>query len=124
MQRAGAIERHPDDPALLGEGLQDRLPDPPHRIGDELDSLGLVELVRRADEAKIPLVDQIRKRNPLILILLGNGNHESEIAAPQLVERLGLAGTDALGKRNLFLLVDQRILADLAEVLVERAFVE
>ena len=59
VQRAGAVERHAHDPALLRERLQDRLPDPPDRVGDELDSLGLVELMGGADQPEVPLIDQI-----------------------------------------------------------------
>jgi len=48
MERAGAVERYPDDAALLGEGLQNCLPDPPYGVRDELDALGLVEFVSGA----------------------------------------------------------------------------
>src|SRR2546425_304151 len=39
------------------------------------------------------------------------------------VERLGVALLDALGERHLLLPRDQRVLADFAQVLIERAFV-
>ena len=58
MQGPSPVERNPDDPALLRQGLKNGLPDPPDRVGDELDALGLVELVRRADEAEVALVDR------------------------------------------------------------------
>src|SRR5262249_15151917 len=124
VQRARAVERHPDDPALLGQGLQNGLPDPPDRIGDELDSLGLVELVGRPDEAEVALVDEIGEGHALVLVLLGHRNDEPEVAADQLVERFAVTGTDPLSQADLFLLRDQRVLADLAEILVQRSFIE
>src|SRR5215210_5325912 len=117
MERPGAVERHADDPALLGERLQNRLADPPHGIGNELDALGLVELVGGADEAEVALVDQVRERDSLILVLLGDRDHKAKIAANELVERLPVADANALGEAHLLLLRNQGILADLAEIL-------
>ncbi len=124
VQRAGPVERHPHDAALLGERLENRLADPPHRVGDELDALGLVELVGGADEAEVALVDQIGERDALVLVFLGDRDDEAEVAADQLVERLAVADADPLGEADFFLLRNQRVLADLAEVLVERSLVE
>ena len=124
VQRAGAVERHADDAALLGQRLQDGLADPPDGVGDELDALGLVELVGGADEAEVALVDQVGERDALVLILLGDRDDEAEVAAHQLVERLAVARADPLGEADLFLLRNQRVLADLAEILVQRSFVE
>src|SRR5213079_2802793 len=64
VQRAGPVQRHPHDARLLGPRLENRLPDPPDRIGDELDALGLVELVGGADQAKVALVDQVQSDTP------------------------------------------------------------
>ena len=64
------------------------------------------------------------ERHALILILLGDGHDEPKIAAHQLVERLFLTHADALRQIDLFLLRNQRVLADLAQVLVQRALVE
>src|SRR2546422_11780564 len=55
---------------------------------------------------------------------LRDRDHESEIGAYQLVERLGVAQLDALGERHLLLPRDERVLTDLAQVLVERPLVE
>ena len=92
----GAVERHAHDAALLGQRLEDRLADPPHGVRDELDALRLVELVRRADQAEVALVDQVGERDALVLILLGDRDDEAQVAAHQLVERLVVARADAL----------------------------
>ena len=87
VQRAGAVERHAHDARLLGQRLEDRLPDPPHGVGDELDALGLVELVGGADEAEVALVDQVGERDALVLVLLGDRDDEAQVRAHELVER-------------------------------------
>src|SRR4029077_4367636 len=107
-----------------GEGLEDRLPNPPHGVGDELDPLGLVELVGRANQSEVALVDQIREGDALVLIFLGDGDDEAQVGANELVQRLLFAALDALGQRDLFLARDQGVLADLAQVLIERSLVE
>jgi hypothetical protein len=111
-------------PALLRQRLEDGLPDPPDRVGDELDALGLVELVSRADEAEVALVDQVGERDTLVLVLLGHRDDEAEVAADQLVEGLTIAGADPLGEADLLLLRNQRVLADLTEILVQGSLVE
>src|SRR5690606_36331588 len=68
VQGPGAVERDADDAALLREGLEDRLPDPPDGVGDELDALGLVELPGGADEAEVALVDEVPERDALVLV--------------------------------------------------------
>ena len=122
-ERAGPVERDADDPALLRQRLQDRLANPPDRVGNELDSLGLVEFMGGADQPEVPLIDQIGKGDALVLVLLGYRDDEPKIAADQLVERLFFTHADALGQANLFVLRNQRVLADFAQVLIQRTLV-
>jgi hypothetical protein len=124
VQRAGAVERHAHDAALLRQRLEDGLADPPDGVGDELDALGLVELVRGPDQAEVALVDQVGERDALVLVLLGDRHHEAQVAADQLVQRFLVVDADELGEPDLLFLRDQRIAADLPQVLVERPFIE
>src|SRR4051794_16459227 len=124
MQRPGSIQRHPDDPALLGQRLQNGLANPPDRVRDELDALGLVELVGGPDQTEVALVDQVGQGHALVLVLLGHRHDEAEVAADQLVERLAISDPDTLRKADFFFLRDQRVLADFPKVLVQRAFIE
>ena len=87
MQRAGAVQRHADDAALLGEGLENRLADPPDGVGDELDALGLVELVGRADQAEVALIDEVFQRNTAFAVQLGHQDHEAQIGLDQALRR-------------------------------------
>jgi len=77
-----------------------------------------------ADQAEVALVDEVRERHALVLILLGDGDDEAEVAADQLVERLALSDPDTLRKADFFFLRDQRVLADFPKVLVERTLIE
>jgi hypothetical protein len=115
--------RHAHDPRLLGERLQYGLPNPPHGVGDELDPLRLVELVRRADEPEVPLVDEIRERDSLVLIFLGDGDHEAQIRAHELVERFRILHTDELREAHFLIAIDQRVRADVPKILIQRPFV-
>ena len=51
----GAVERDADGTPLAGEGGEDRLPDPPNGVGDELHPLIGVELPGGGEEADVPL---------------------------------------------------------------------
>ena len=124
VQRPRAVQRHPDYAALLRQCLEDRLPDPPDRVRYELDALGLVELVRGANEPEVALVDEVAEAHSLILVLLRDRHHETQIAAHQLVERLLVPRLDRLCEHDLFLTRDQRIPADLPQVLIQGAFVD
>src|SRR5256885_2375765 len=109
---------------MLGECVQFFFFQAEDGIRDELDALRFVELVGGADQAEVTLVDQIGERDALVLILLRDRHHEPEVGAHQFVERLRVALLDSLSERHFLLTGDQRVLADLAEVLVERSLVE
>src|SRR5436309_1948088 len=59
VERARAVEGHPHDATLLRQGLENRLANPPDRVRDELDALGLIEFVSGTNEAEIALIDEI-----------------------------------------------------------------
>jgi hypothetical protein len=112
VQRPRPIERHPDNAGLLGQRLEDRLADPPHRVADELDAFGLVEFVSRANQTEVAFVDQIGQGHALVLVLLGDAHDEPQVGSHQLVERLGVAELDPLREIDLVLPGDQRVLTD------------
>ena len=57
MERPRTIKGHSDNSTLFSQRLKNGLAYPPHRIADELDALGLIELMGGADEAEIAFVD-------------------------------------------------------------------
>ena len=73
-------------------------------------------------EAEVALVDQVGERHALILILLRDRDDEAKVGAHQLVERFLVAGADVLRQPHFFIARDQRIRADIPQVLIERAF--
>src|SRR5450759_347883 len=124
VQRPGAIERHTHDARLLGQRLEDRLADPPHRVRDELDALRLVEFVGGANEAEVALVDQIGECDSLILIFLRYGDDESEIRSDECIEGFLIIQADALRELHFSLASNEGKDADVPEVLIERSLVD
>src|ERR1043166_8178713 len=102
MERAGAIQRDPNDARLFGQRLQNRLADPPHRVRDELDALRLVEFVSGANEAQVAFIDQVRERHALVLILFRHRHDEPQIRPHEFVEALLVAHTNLLGQPPCF----------------------
>ena len=122
MQRSRPIQRHPHDTRLLSQRLKDCLANPPHRVRDELDSLGFVEFVRGADQTEIALVDQVGERHALILVLLRHRNHEAQIRTDQFVERILITDADSTRQFGFLFARDEGIDTDVAQVLVQRPF--
>src|SRR5699024_6391956 len=57
------VHRDTDGAGLVGHGPGDRLPDPPGGVGGELITLGVVELLHRADQAQVALLDQVQEQH-------------------------------------------------------------
>ena len=119
----GAVERHPHGAAVAGQRGEDRLPDPPDGVGDELDALVGVELPRGGEEPDVALADQVGERHAPVLILLGHRDHEPQVPLDQLLHRLGVALPHLPGDGDLLLGGEEWGLADLVEVLVEDVLV-
>ena len=118
-QIGSPVQRHAHRPALARKRGEDCLADPPHGVGDELDALIGIELTRGREQPDVALTDEIGERQPTVLVLLGDGNHEPQVALHELLHRLLIARANLPGERDLLLLRQQRSLGDLVEVLVE-----
>ena len=97
----------------------DRLPDPPHRVGDELDPAVGIELPGRRHEAEVALPDQIHERDAAVLELLGHRDHEADVVPRQLLLRLDVAPERATRQRRLLLDREERDPADLLEIEIQ-----
>src|SRR6266508_5479076 len=64
VQLLDHVDRHPDRARLVRERARDRLADPPRGVGRELETLPVVELLRRANQADRPLLEQIEESRP------------------------------------------------------------
>src|SRR4051794_39099215 len=65
VQLLNDVDRDADRARLVGQGPRDRLPDPPGRVGRELEALAVVELLRRANETERALLDQVEEGQSL-----------------------------------------------------------
>ena len=120
VERAHAVQRQAHDAALLGQGLQDALADPPHGVGDELEALRLVEALGRLDQPQVALVDEVAQGQALVLVLLGHGHDEAQVGFRQLFEGHLVAFADALGQFDFLVNRHQAHFADFLQVLVQR----
>ena len=59
--------------------MKDRLANPPHGVGDKLESTGFIKPLCGLDKAQISFIDQVSKREALVLVLLGNRNNKAKI---------------------------------------------
>src|SRR5436190_11374025 len=116
VQLLDDVYRHSDRARLVRERAGDRLPDPPGRVGRELESAAVVELFGRAHEPDRPLLDQIEEGQALIAVALGDRHHQAQVGLDHLLLGLMLAALDPLGQLDL-LRGGQQV--DLADVLQE-----
>ena len=115
----GAVERHADRAALPRERRENRLTNPPHGVRDELHALVGIELPRGGEQPDVPLADQVDEREAAVLVFLGDGDDEAQVALHELLERVLVAGADLPRELDLLRTLEQRVGADLVEVLVE-----
>ena len=114
-----AVERHANRASLARERREDRLADPPHGVGDELDALIRIELPGSGEQADVAFTDEIDERQSAVLVFLGDGDDEAQVALHELLERILVAGANLLRELDLLRSLEERIGADLVEVLVE-----
>ena len=116
----GDVHGQPDRPALVGERAGDRLADPPGRVRRKLVAHLVVELLDRADQAEVALLDQVEQRDAGLRVVARDRHDEPEVRLDQPPLRLLVAGV--LAPRELALLGagQQRAAADRADVELER----
>ena len=62
-----------------------RLANPPDRVGRELEAAAMVELLDRADQAEVALLDEVREGQAEVPVVLGDGDHELEVVLDEAV---------------------------------------
>ena len=83
VDRLDHVHRNPDGPRLVGDGPGDRLPDPPGRVRGELVALGVVELLDRADQPEVALLDQVEEDQAAADVALGDRHHQAQVGLDQ-----------------------------------------
>ena len=101
------------------DGRLDRLPDPPDRIGDELDPPIRIELPGRGHETDVPLADQVHEGDTAVLELLGDRDHEPHVMPGELFLSFDIALDGTPGQRRLLLHREQGDAADVLEVEIQ-----
>src|SRR5215472_15406539 len=77
------VHRDADGPGLIGDSPGDRLPDPPRRVRRELIALGVVELLDRADQTEIALLDQVQEDKASADVTLRNRDNKAQVGLDQ-----------------------------------------
>ena len=113
----GHVHGHADGAALVGQRALQRLADPPGGVGRELVALGVVELLDRADQTEVALLDQVEQVEATALVALGQRHDQAQVGLEQ-VPLGAVAVADDLGQVAL----DRRreleaLLGDLAQLL-------
>src|SRR5207249_7133792 len=78
-------DRDADRPRLVRDRTGDRLTDPPCGVGRELVALAVVELLDRADESDVPLLDQVEEAHAAADVLLRDRHDEAKVRLGQVV---------------------------------------
>src|SRR3954454_18862357 len=114
------VDGDADRARLVGQRAGDRLADPPRRVGRELEALAVVELLRRAHQAKRALLDEVEEGQALVAVVLGDRDNQAQVGLDHLLLRIEVAALDALGEVDLLLRGQQPHLPDVLQEELER----
>ena len=95
------MHRHADRPRLIGDGSGNGLPDPPGGICREFVSLCIVELIDRANQARVALLNEVENVKSAAGVFFLDRHDQTEVCFRQLVLRRLIALAHALGKLHL-----------------------
>src|SRR6266851_3023529 len=88
VDRVDHVDRDADRPRLVRDRAGDRLADPPRRVRRELVALAVVELLDGADEADVPLLDEVQEAHAAADVLLRDRHDEPEVRLREVVPRV------------------------------------
>ena len=116
----GDVHGESDRASLVDERAHHGLPDPPRCVRREPVAHRPVELLDGADQAEVALLDQVEERHLRLRVVPRDRHHEAEVRLDQLL--LGRQVARVLAPRQLPLprRREQRTVADLAHVELER----
>ena len=85
LQPVVDMGRKPNRSRVVLDGSHQRLPDPPDRIGGELEAASMVEFFHRPDQAEIAFLDQVREGQPEVSVILRDGDHQLQVVLDEAV---------------------------------------
>jgi hypothetical protein len=89
------------DQFRICDRVEDRAPDPPHRVCRELSFAAVIELLNGANQSDCSLLHEVGERNAAVGVGLRHSHHQPQIALDHSFLGLQIAAFDALGKRDL-----------------------
>jgi len=122
-QIGSPVQRDAYRPALTRQRGENRLPNPPYRVRDELDALIRVKFPCRGQESDVALPDEVGQRQPAVLVFLRHRDDKPQVALGELLHRLLVAVPDFLRQCDLLRRLEQGRLAHLKEVLIQQVAV-
>ena len=85
LQPVVHVRGQPDRARVVLDRAHERLADPPHRVGRELEAAPVVELLDRADQAEVALLDQVREREAEVAVVLRDRDDELQVVLDEAV---------------------------------------
>ena len=77
------VHRDADGASLIRNGAGDGLTDPPGGVGGEAEATVAVKLLGGLDQADVALLDQVQERQVVADMLLGDGDHQTQVGLAQ-----------------------------------------
>ena len=82
------VHRHADGAGMVGDGAGNRLANPPRGVGTELVAALVFVLIDGTHQAGVAFLNDVEERQATVAVLLGNRNHQAQVAAGEVA--LGL----------------------------------
>src|SRR5471032_335919 len=79
VDRLDHVHRNTNGAGLVGDRASDRLTDPPGGISRELVAATVFELVHSLHQADVAFLDQIEELQATVGVLLGDGDHQTQV---------------------------------------------
>ena len=109
-----------DRARVVLDRTNERLTNPPDRVGRKLEAAAMVELFHGANQAQVAFLDQIRERQTEISVILGDRDDELEVVLDEAIlhrRHRVVCILDGVGQLEHSLLFDTRVEFELRELL-------
>src|SRR5438874_10257629 len=113
------VDRNADGARLVGDGTGDGLPDPPGGVSGELVAAAIFEFIHRLHQTDVAFLDQVKKLQASIGVLLGDRNHQAQVGLDELalgVFCVDFALDDLALRAPQLLIADPGVLFDLLQI--------
>jgi hypothetical protein len=112
VQLAHHVHRQAHRARLVHDGALDALADPPGGVGGKAETALGLELVDRAHQADVALLDQVEQHHAAVDVVLGDRDDQAQVMLDHLLARAEVAGLGQGREVRLLLGAQQRLGAD------------